>query len=377
MKILQFSNQTLASLVTETAILKASVAAGSAKDITLNDNNGFADDDLVLIGEIGSAKSEIFQINTTVTAGTIIQADTLVYPHGIGTPVYKIPFDQVKFYRAATIDGEKTLLDTVDIDADNQYTTYVDVTNTTGYLFFVLYNSVTTDASDYSAGFDYGTISYGSRIKIREFVTSPHNWSRPLDEATFETLCDSAEAEIFAIKRWRFREATSTFNTVASQQAYTLAVAGCEDLGQLIYATYDGDPVIPADIKTHQNINWNVVTSGTPNRIWEWNGSLYLTPIPSEIKAVVLYYYKNSSGFANETSESEVQLPMAIAFRILQDLWATVDPNKAQYFERRYLQTVQAMKMNDVKQVSKFPTLADSRVDKFNVNSQIDNPIIT
>jgi len=377
MKLLQFSNQSLMLLATEAAILKSASAAGSAVNLTIDDNSDIAQNDYMFFGEVGKPKSEIFKVNAAVTAGTVIQADTLVFSHGVGTPLYRVPYNQVKFYRAETLGGDKSLLATVSIDADNEFTTHIDTTNTTGYLFFTLYNSTTAAESDYSAGFSYASISYGSRIKIREFVTSPHNWAKPLDDTLFDTLCDAAEAEIFAIKRWRFREATATFNSVASQQAYTLAEAGATDLGQIIYATYDGNPVMPIDIKSHKNLNWNVLTTGTPQTVWEWNGSLYFTPIPSAVESIVINYYKNSSGFTDETSETEVQLPIAIAFRVLQDLWATSDKEKSRYFESRYLQTISAMKINDLKQVSHFPALTDSGLDKEAVNNQVDFPTIT
>lgn len=374
MKILKFSNQSLMLLSTAEAILKNSVVAGSAKDLTIDDNNDFVADDYVLIGEIGKAQSEIFKVNTAVTAGTTIQADSLTFPHNIGKPLYKVPYNQVKFYRSATLAGAKTLLATLNIDADNEYTIYVDSANTTGYLFFTLYNETTTAESDYSAGFSYDNSPYGSRIKIREFVTSPLNWNRPLDEDTFNSLCDFAESEIFSIKLWRFREKTATFNSVASQQSYTKTAAGVTDLGQLLYATYDGNPVFPVSLRIHKRLNWNSIQSGIPRTVCEFADSLLFTPVPPEIKVIELFYYKDSIGFADETTESSIKLPQAIGFRILQDLWATSDIRKSQYFEKRYLQTIAAMKIDDLKQVSKFPTLSDSGLDNDSFLDQTEYP---
>ena len=384
MKQLQFANKALMMLVTDMAVLKAPSAAGSSVSLTLDDNKNFTNADYLLFGEIGKPKSEIAKINTAVTLGTTVVVDTLTYAHPIGTPVYKIPYNQVKFYRAATLAGSKSLLSggTVTIDAQNEYTTFVDSTNSTGYLFFTLYNATTATESGYSAGFNYGTIPYGSRIKIREFVTSKHNWAKELDEVTFNSLCDFAESEIFAIRRWRFREKSVEFSTVADQQGYTKTAAGLLDLGQMVYATYTvsggtPQPIIPVNVKEHQYLNRNQVVSGQPRYIWEWDDSIYLTPIPSEIATVEVFYFKNSAGFSDETVESEVKLPQAIAFRVLQDLWAMVDQKKAQYFERRFLQTISAMKIDDLKQVSKFPTITDNRMDRLQMNSQIDNPTIT
>jgi hypothetical protein len=362
-------------LVSERAIMKAAVVAGSNKAITMDDNANLANGDLLIFGEPIMAKTEIAKINAAVTPGTAIQVDSLTFPHAIGTPLYKIPYDQVKFYHADTLAGDKTLIGSaVDIDVEDEYTVVVDSTNSTGYLFFQLFNSATSAYSDYSAGFSYGTIPYGSRIKIREFVTSPHNWNKALDEDTFNALCDFAESEIFAIKRWRFREKIVSFNSVADQQAYTKTEAGVTDLGQLLYATYDGNPVFPVSLKVHRRLNWNSIQSGIPRTICEFDDSLEFTPIPPEVKAIKLYYYRNSAGFANETIETEVKLPQAIGFRVLMDLWATADMRKAKYFENRYLQTVAAMKLDDLKQVSKLPALSDVGMDNDSFLDQVDRP---
>lgn len=376
MKILSVKNESILDLVTVNAILKIPVAAGSSVSMTLDDNTGLSDNDYILVGEIGKGKTEIAQIGATVTRGVTIVVDTLVFSHNAGTPIRKIPYNQVKFYRAATLAGEKSALGSaVAIDVEKEFTSYEDSTNTTGYGFFTFYNSTTAAESGYSAGFDYAELSAGTREKIREFVTSPHNWNKKLDEATFTALCDFAESEIFAIKRWRFREKTVSFSSVASQQAYTLSEAGATDLGQLMYATYDGDPVFPVSLRVHKRLNWNSIQEGTPRTVCEFDGSLYFTPIPPEVKTIVLYYYKNSIGFTNETTETEIKLPQAVAFRILQDLWATADMKKSQYFERRYMQTISAMKLDDMKQVSKFPALSDLGYDDPNsAFDQVEHP---
>ena len=365
-------------LVTDTALLKSPSATGNALTVAVDDNKNFAENDFLIFGEVAKPKSERAQVSDTVALGTAIEMDTLTFPHNSGTPIYKIPYNQVKFYHAATLAGAKTLLGTVTIDVQNEFTTFTDTTNNTGFLFFKLYNSQSTDESDYSAGFDYGSISYGSRIKIREFVTSKTNYDKELDEETFNTLCDFAEAEIFAIRRWRFREKLDDFNTVGDQQSYSPTDTGITDLGQILYATYDGYPILPVNIKQHEYVNRNPnIISGTPRYIFEWNGDIYLSPTPSEVKEVEVFHYRNSSGFANETTESDVKLPQAIAFRVLQDLWAMSNQAKSQYWERRYLQTIEAMKKDDLKQVGKYQRITDSRLDNQTMRDQIENPLIT
>lgn len=376
MKILQFDNSSLLSYVTEVALLRSPSVAGSNITLTLDDNSDLVNLDFLLIGELGNPRSEIVQINNAVTHGTTIRVATLVFPHNVGTKIYKIPYNQVKFYRALTLTGTKTLLGTaIEIDADSDYTTYLDNTYSTGYFFITLYNSQTAVESDYSEGYSYADPSSKSRGYIREFVLG--FWKKDLDDEQFERLYDLAETELFSIKRWKFREKLISFNTVVGQQAYDLDTIGAEDLGELIFCTYDGNPVNPVRIKNHQALNWRTSTSGMPSSIWQFERNLYFTPIPPEIKAVQLYYYKDSIGASGDSSETSVAISQALGFRILQDLWSVEDMGKSQYFERRYLQVVQAMKLNDKKQMSILPTLTRSEMTKNNINSQIENPIIT
>ena len=137
MKLLKFNNSAIMLLVSERAIMKAAVVAGSNKAITVDDNANLVNGDFLVFGEPIMAKSEIAKINAAVTPGTAIQVDSLTFPHAIGTPIYKIPYDQVKFYHADTLTGDKTLIGSaVDIDVEDEYTVVVDSTNSTGYLFF-------------------------------------------------------------------------------------------------------------------------------------------------------------------------------------------------------------------------------------------------
>jgi hypothetical protein len=176
------------------------------------------------------------------------------------------------------------------------------------------------------------------------------------------------------VKRWRFREKSISFNSVADQQSYTKTEAGATDLGQLLYATYDGNPVFPVSLKVHKRLNWNNAQSGIPRTVVEFADSLLFTPIPPEVKAIELFYYRNSAGFADETTETEVKLPQAIGFRVLQDLWATSDRKKSQYFENRYLQAVAAMMKDDNKQSSKFAALSDVGMDNDSFLDQTEHP---
>lgn len=131
--------------------LIATAVAASATVITVKNTNGFANADYFQIGETGAEKTEIAKI-TTVTAPTSFAVTTaLRFAHGVDVPIYKIDYNQARFYRSTDGGTVYSLLTTVDITPDNKVTIYEDTTATATYYYkHTLYNATTSGASDYS-----------------------------------------------------------------------------------------------------------------------------------------------------------------------------------------------------------------------------------
>lgn len=377
-KKLQFDNASILPDCLEIGTVRTPVSAGSNVSVVLDNNHGLSQNDYVLFEEIATGRAEIAKINAAVSAGTSIQVDTLLFPHNVGVKVYQLQYNQVKFYHADTISGAKTLLGSaVNIDADDAFTEYLDSANSTGYAFFSLYNSTTAAESDPSAGYPYSLLSLTSKSKIREFVKK--FYKKTLDDETFSFLADSAEDEIYAVRLWRFREKSKSFNTAISQQAYSFESISLSDYGTFIYASFDSIyPLQFLTIKEHKNLNeGSAVGSAIPQFIFEFADSFYLTPTPSSVGVVNILYYGNAVGFSEETTDTPIEMPQAVAFRILQDLWSMDDPKKAEYWENRYLQIVSVMKNKEREQVGRFAPITDSRLTKRRVNNSIEYPSIT
>lgn len=377
-KRLQFENSSILSDCIEVGTIRTPVSAGASVAVVLDNNNGLAQNDYVLFEEIGTGRAEIAKISAAVSAGTNIQVDTLLFPHNVGVKVYRLAYNQVKFYRADTLTGTKTLLGSaVNIDADDEFTEYIDAVNSTGYVFFALFNSTTSAESDPSSGFPYSIISITAKSKIREFVKK--FYKKALDDDTFSFLLESAEDEIYSVRLWRFREKSKTFNSVIGQQAYTFESLSLTDFGTFIYGSFDAlYPLQYITIKEHKALNeGGAVGSAIPQFVFIFADSFYFTPTPSSVGTVEILYYANASGFGEETSETPVQMPQALAFRVLQDLWSMDDAKKAEYWESRYLQIVAVMKGKEREQVGRFAPLTDSRLTKRRVNNSIDYPQIT
>lgn len=138
-------------LTTATTLSANQIATDTA--LTVRDNNGFINKDLLLIGNIGEDQTEIKQVNAVVTAGTALTSTALTFPHNTDTIVSKYLFDQVEILGASTAAGNKTSIATTNLLVDSPYTSYV-VTGTTYNFYFVrYYNSQATVPyyGDYSA----------------------------------------------------------------------------------------------------------------------------------------------------------------------------------------------------------------------------------
>lgn len=171
MIILEADNRVLTNSARYT-YLQDNHASGVSSITVMNPRDGFSTDDLILIGNIGDETSEIFRVgtvNTTTRVITLLTAagasTTTAFAHTESTRVTIIPYNQIRFFRTATSTYSDTtpLSGYLDIQASEWFTTYEDETYSTGYGWFIFYNSVTAIASQNSnaipyAGFDVDTV---------------------------------------------------------------------------------------------------------------------------------------------------------------------------------------------------------------------------
>jgi hypothetical protein len=139
----------------------------AATALTVGDNDGFADDDWFILGEIGDAKTEECDVNGAVTRGTSLTiTNTTKFSHEIHTPVTRILERKIKIYGAATDGGTGTVIASttsgVNIQWDKPYTEINLITTDTAYAYYyaTFYDGTTeSSASDYvvAAGLGYTT----------------------------------------------------------------------------------------------------------------------------------------------------------------------------------------------------------------------------
>lgn len=146
--------------------LTASVAA-TGTTLTVVNNEGFAEHDVVLLEGFGIENAEIKEVNAAVTAGTSLTITAATFAHGINCAVQKILFDQVEVSGTTTLTGSKAHAATMALNAGGNYTDYVLSSDLQGdtYIFARYYNSMASTPfySSYSDGLsaDFGPKTVG------------------------------------------------------------------------------------------------------------------------------------------------------------------------------------------------------------------------
>lgn len=122
--------------------------------IAVKNANRFAANDRILIGDQGLENAEIVTVTSIGSDNQTVNLTTATkYAHSADESVYKLRFDQIKFYRSTDGGNNYTILSTQDIDVDNEdlQTFYDDTAGLATYYYkFTFYHSVSTVESAYS-----------------------------------------------------------------------------------------------------------------------------------------------------------------------------------------------------------------------------------
>lgn len=140
----------------------------------VENTEGFAIDEYFVI-EPSTERAEIIKI-TTVDDDIKITIAAPKFAHPIGTILYRLPYNQMKFYESSSTTGTYAFITgaTVDMTYDGLYTNYDDVTGDTDYYFKrTFYNSTSEVESDIALS-DYWQSSdeylYVNEDQMRRFM---------------------------------------------------------------------------------------------------------------------------------------------------------------------------------------------------------------
>jgi len=282
-------NQELINDREKTYLTSPVAVAGTTLTVKAVDANAWADNDYIIVGEIGTKTAELLQINGAVSDGTSLTIDQsgaggARYVHAVDEPVYRIDYNQIEISRATTITGAKTVLAAADeIQPDDLFTRYEDSANTTGFGFVRWRNGA--DYSEYSDPIPYSGYTARSLGRMIKMIR------RHLDEPDFRTLRDEdiieeineKQRDIAHERLWPFYEDVFSLSSVANTRQYDID----DDVvvGKSHTVTVRGDPMAKINRKRWNMLHWDTARTGDPTHIHVWNNDFYFYPTFSDAAA--------------------------------------------------------------------------------------------
>ena len=278
----------------EHTYLTAAVAVG---DTTLTvqgvDANAWADDDYIIVGEIGTKTAEILRIAATTSDGTsltvtqtakgVADSDGARYAHSVDEPVYRIDYNQIEFSYSATATGTKTVLSaTEEIQPDDLFTRYEDAdSDHATYYGFVRFRNGST-YSEYSDAIPYTGYtaqSLGRMIKmVRRHLDEPDFRQLP-DEDIIEEL-NEKQRDIAHERLWPFYEDIFSDSTIANTRQYDINTHIAD--AKIHAITVRSEPLAKIDKTRDDMLHWDTARTGEPTHMGIWDNDIILWPTPPD-----------------------------------------------------------------------------------------------
>ena len=125
-------------------------ALAAQADLIVQNAVDFSAHDHVVIGNPGQELTEIKKI-LSISGKTLTLSANLINTHAENTRITFIKYDQIKFYKATSVNGDYSAVSTKDLAIDEPHTMYDDSTAlTTDYFKIKYFNSYTDELSVFS-----------------------------------------------------------------------------------------------------------------------------------------------------------------------------------------------------------------------------------
>lgn len=248
----------------ERTLLTAQYTSGTS--LSVQNTDGWADNDIAVVGEPGNEKTEATDLTATPPDSTTLTVSALNFTHNKDTIVYRSKYDQVEI-SSKPAAGSYSVLATIDLQWDNLETLYDDTAGlTTDTYKFRFKNSASSTYSSYS---DEVLATGYSRQAVSTMVTNVRRKVRDLTAKVFsdEEIIDELDNQQRNIeadqpRAWFLLKTSSAISTVQSQSVYSLPtdlnfidkvqfkyVSGNTDL------TYDLHHITNAEMDAYQSDN--------------------------------------------------------------------------------------------------------------------------
>lgn len=240
--------------------LTAEVAAGGTSQ-TFADNSGLANGDYLILDE--GETSEIVKINGAVAYGTAVTTTACVFPHGYGTKVTLIRYNQVALYghSTATSASPTPIGSAVDLDVAHGFNVMV-ATSTYDYYYVRYYNVGTTTYSEYSTAVAATGLSSYARGELKKEFLSIYN--EQIDDLITDDWLNRAinrwQRKLSERRKyWNVLKTSQTTDLVEDQQAYSMPT-DIQDFSKdsTISVKIYNQPVLdPVDREVFQNLTYD------------------------------------------------------------------------------------------------------------------------
>jgi len=332
----------------EKTFLDADYTSGTS--LTVVQNYGFQDNDIVVLGEPGEEKTE-WRDCTGITGRTIISVATAYdFDHAKATPVYRSEWSRADIERKTGTSGSWAAITQSALQWDKQETIYIDNDGTDDHYYrFRFYNIASGLYSDYSptiAGSGLTRKQVGYMVsKVRRKIKDPDK-KRVSDDEIID-LFQEAQDIIKAIRaNWWFLKvdtykADNGISTAASTGRYSLAT-----YTDLIYLervrfryNYGNDDVI-YDLEPKDEVEFDYETRDldrdpddyvkmfkqVPPDSSSARGYIEVEPVPENASRGTFYpeYYKELPTLNDIADETSVPIPQVLedyaCWKIFQDM---------------------------------------------------------
>lgn len=272
-----------------TLVVSPISVGGTTFTVKAVDTNSWADNDWLIVGEIGTPTAEVLQVNGAISDGTSITVDNAGaggsrFAHGVDEPVYRIDFNKIKVYRATTKVGAKTNLTTVEVMPDNFESRYEDTANTTGFGFVTFFNTFTNGESPYSDAIPYTgqtQAALASMIGKVRTLTDEQSTDFISDDDIVDGINDK-QRDILNERLWTFNEIERSASSVAYQFEYDVD----SDIKTLHTTRFRTAPLALVGEARWEMLHWNTnQTSSRPMAAAVWNKKLRIYPTPGDSAA--------------------------------------------------------------------------------------------
>jgi hypothetical protein len=321
-------------------------------NLPVKNNEKFVIGDKVLVGEMGGEQSEIRTASAVAASGLQVTVDALDFDHDSDTPIYKLDFDQINFYRRVSIAASPTLMATLDIDVDNadKITRWDDTTSSTAYFYQTsFYNSVTdeeTDLSDPIQATGYERKTAGAIIdavvrRVRDTGFNVLGFEEYID--IMNEVGDDLTNQ--ALRPYTFLKKSVPLNTAANTNYIDLDTAAT-DFWKFDYVEIDQNTTgVPANYKEvtplslegfNQRYNNGALLKSDIVRDVAFDDEtkrLYIYPTPSNARTgkVILHYYKTFTQLEKAGDLIETPLPNIYRYKLMAEYYSAKSESDKQW----------------------------------------------